>query len=40
VMAWLQPSSQAELLSQATPRRGNLGRHQQHDSVEPWRRRQ
>ena len=40
VMAWLQPSSQAEVLSQATPRRGNLGRHQQHDSVEPWRRRQ
>jgi hypothetical protein len=40
VMVWLQPSSQAELLSESTSRRGSISRHRQQDSVERWRRRQ
>lgn len=36
VMVWLQPSSEAELLSSGT-RRGSISR--QNYSVEPWRRR-
>jgi hypothetical protein len=36
VMAWLQPVSEAELLSQVRSRSGSLRRHS--DTVNPWRR--